>query len=50
MVKADGHNEQWKTVKLGEYALIVRGGSPRPIDSYMKAKLKKSSQRTIRNC
>lgn len=35
MEKADGHNEQWKTVKLGEYALIVRGGSPRPIDSYI---------------
>ena len=27
--------EGWKKVKLGEYALIVRGGSPRPIDSYI---------------
>ena len=35
MAKATEHNKQWKTVKLGEYALIVRGGSPRPIDSYI---------------
>ena len=27
--------EGWKKVKLGEYAFIVRGGSPRPIDSYI---------------
>ena len=27
--------EGWKMVRLGEVALIVRGGSPRPIDSYI---------------
>lgn len=27
--------EGWEMVRLGEVALIVRGGSPRPIDSYI---------------
>lgn len=34
-LRLNGFNNCWKTSKLGELLLIERGGSPRPIESYI---------------
>lgn len=30
-----GFNGEWKSVKLGDYCTVLRGGSPRPIQAYL---------------
>ena len=30
-----GFNGKWKSVKLGDYCTVLRGGSPRPIQAYL---------------